>query len=88
MTYQTYKKTLIIIGMLYLPWLLLDVLGKYFMPNGGASLLAAVTFFAFRIPSLVLLFFSIYAAASGVTGTGKIEDPAIFIVLGAILVIS
>lgn len=88
MTYQTYKKTLILIGMLYLPWLLLDVFGKYFMPNAGASLLATVTFFAFRIPSLVLLFFSIYAAVSGVPGTRKIEAPALFIVLGAVLVIS
>lgn len=88
MTYQTYRKTLIIIGFLYSPIILWDIFERYLPPSAGTSFFAIVAFLSFRIPSLFLLFFSIYASVLGVTGTRKLEAPAIFIVLGAILVIA
>ena len=88
MTYQTYKRTLILVGIFYLLIFLLDIFGGYFIPEGGASSLPVVYFFAYRILSLFLLFFSIYARISGVMGIRKLEAPTIFIVFGAILVIS
>jgi len=88
MSYKAYKKTLIIIGLSYLPMFLLDILGSYFVPEANLPVINVLVYYAFRILSLFLLFFSIYAGVSGVTGTRKLEVPGIFITLGAFLVIA
>lgn len=88
MTYQAYRKILIFIGFLYFPMILWDIFGRYLTPGTRTPFFAIVAFFSFRIPSLFLLFFGIYASISGVKGTRKFETPAVFIVLGAFLVIS
>jgi hypothetical protein len=88
MTYQSYKKTLGIIGLLYLPIFLLDMFGSYFVPEAGLPFISVVVYYVYRILSLYLLFFSIYAGVSGVVGTRKLEAPAIFITVGAFLVIT
>jgi len=92
MNYNTYKKNLSLIFLLYLIIIILKLLLNLDVaPSVNVAktpFVSIALYYASRSIALYLLFFSIYAYIAGVKETRQLEKPIIFIIAGTLLVAS
>jgi hypothetical protein len=84
MNYFTYRKNLSFIFFFYLILIVVFGVNSYI----GSSLIKNSLYFGSRIVFLYLLFFSIFALLSRVNVQRKLEKPIVFVIIGAIMVIT
>ena len=85
MTYQSYSRSIRLIFTALAPLFLLQQFGKVLFEE--QHLILAVLYFAVRIVTLYLFFFSIYSFLSKIKNVRKLESPVIFIIISSLFVI-
>lgn len=85
MTYQSYSRGIRLIFAVLGPLFLLQQFGKVLFEE--QRLILAFLYFAVRIATLYLLFFSIYAFLSKIRSIHRLESPVIFIIIAVVFVV-
>lgn len=81
---QSYIDTMRILLVLYLPMFFLNYFGEYIVESWETLLLSVINYYLYRVLTIIILLFSIYARLFGVKKITNFTPPSTYIILGAI----